>query len=100
MTKKSWFRASLPAVTAALLATTLAGCTSTASTASQTSGYEGTPSAPAVSQAANKPVPRVQDCGVLNTGTPSRFVCNGKVYTSFQLAKLREDEAKRYAAGK
>ena len=31
--------------------------------------------------------PYVQNCGVLNTGTPSRFVCNGKVYTSFQLAK-------------
>ncbi len=46
------------------------------------------------------PVPRVQDCGVIQAGTPSRFACNGKVYTSFQLAKLREDEAKRYASGK
>ena len=45
-------------------------------------------------------IPRVQDCGVIQTGTPSRFACNGKVYTSFQLAKLREDEAKRYASGK
>jgi hypothetical protein len=42
----------------------------------------------------------VQDCGVIQAGTPSRFACNGKVYTSFQLAKLREDEAKRYASGK
>jgi hypothetical protein len=47
-----------------------------------------------------KVVPRVQDCGVLDTGTPSRFVCNGKVYTAFQLAKLREDEARKYASGK
>jgi len=42
--------------------------------------------------------PLVQNCGVIQTGTPSRFVCNGKVYTSYQLAKLREDEAKRSAA--
>jgi hypothetical protein len=46
------------------------------------------------------PIPRVQNCAVLQTGTPSRFACNGKVYTSFQLAKLREDEAKRYASGR
>ncbi len=52
------------------------------------------------SQVTVLPVPRVQNCGVLQTGTPSRFVCNGKVYTSFQLAKLREDEAKKYASGK
>jgi hypothetical protein len=43
--------------------------------------------------------PYVQNCGVLNTGTPSRFVCNGKVYTSFQLAKIREDQAKKYSPG-
>jgi hypothetical protein len=52
------------------------------------------------SEASTKRVPRVQDCGVLDTGTPSRFVCDGKVYTAFQLAKLREGEAKKYAAGK
>ena len=52
------------------------------------------------SQVVIQRVPRVQDCAVIQTGTPSRFACNGKVYTSFQLAKLREDEAKKYAAGK
>jgi hypothetical protein len=52
------------------------------------------------SQVAAKPIPRVQDCGVLDTGTPSRFVCGGKVYTAFQLAKLREDEARKYGSGK
>jgi len=54
---------------------------------------------PFANQAAGT-APLVQNCAVLNTGTPSRFACNGKVYTSFQLAKLREDEAKRYASGK
>ena len=54
---------------------------------------------PLTAQAVAQPIPRVQDCGVLNTGTPSRFVCGGKVYTSFQLAKLREDAAKKKSAG-
>jgi hypothetical protein len=47
-----------------------------------------------------KSVPRVQDCGVLDAGTPSRFVCSGRVYTSYQLAKLREDEARKYGSKK
>ena len=50
-------------------------------------------------QASAKPVPRVQDCGVLSSGSPSRFVCNGKGYSSYQLAKLRETETKKYASG-
>jgi hypothetical protein len=75
--------------------TGLAGCVGVASESAVTRG----PGA-AISQTADKPIPRVQDCGVLNTGTPSRFVCDGKVYTSFQLAKLREDEARKYAPGK
>jgi len=57
------------------------------------------PAGPPTSPTAT-PIPLVQNCAVLFTGTPSRFACNGKVYTSFQLAKLREDEAKRYASGK
>jgi hypothetical protein len=44
-------------------------------------------------------IPLVQNCGVIQTGTPSRFACDGKIYTSYQLAKLREDEAKKYMAG-
>ena len=58
------------------------------------------PSVTTATNASPAAVPLVQNCGVLQAGTPSRFVCNGKVYTSFQLAKLREDEAKRYASGK
>lgn len=81
----------------AVLASTLAfvaGCASVTSPFAVTQG-----SVASASQAAARPIPRVQDCGVLNTGTPSRFVCNGKVYTSFQLAKLREDQAKKPASG-
>ncbi len=72
---------------------TLIGC------ANLSSPFAAPPS-PVSSQASAKIGPRVQNCGVLNTGTPSRFVCNGKVYTSYQLAKLREDEAKKSASTK
>ena len=71
----------------------LAGCA--AASPESSSG-----SAANASQAIHTRIPRVADCGVLNTGSPSRFVCDGKVYTSFQLAKLREEEAKKYASGK
>jgi hypothetical protein len=77
-------------LTAVALTVLAAGCASF--------GSNGPP--PAAISSGAKPVPMVQNCGVLNTGTPSRFVCDGKVYTSFQLAKLREDEAKKYASGK
>ncbi len=36
--------------------------------------------------------PRVENCGLVAISSPSKFVCNGKVYTTFQLAKLREQE--------
>ncbi len=32
---------------------------------------------------------QVQNCGVVTIGSPSKYVCNDKVYTSFELAKLR-----------
>jgi hypothetical protein len=49
---------------------------------------------PALSAAAAKdPIPRVQDCININSGTPSKYVCNGKTYTSHELRKLREDAA-------
>ncbi len=34
--------------------------------------------------------PRVQNCGIVAISSPSKFACNGKVYTSFQLAELRD----------
>ena len=35
------------------------------------------------------PEPRVEDCAMIQQATPSRFVCNGKVYTAVQLADIR-----------
>jgi hypothetical protein len=45
-------------------------------------------------------VPRVEDCAIVGISSPTRYACNGKVYTSFQLAKLRIDEKKNYASSK
>lgn len=46
---------------------------------------------------------RVQDCGVVVISSPARYVCpNGKVYTTFQLARARlkrEEEMKMASAG-
>ncbi|HZO80884.1 MAG TPA: hypothetical protein VFB33_04245 [Candidatus Binataceae bacterium] len=37
---------------------------------------------------------RVQDCGIVAISSPARFVCSdGKVYTSFELARAREERA-------
>lgn len=33
--------------------------------------------------------PRVEDCALISQGTPSKFVCGGKTYTSIQLADIR-----------
>jgi hypothetical protein len=44
------------------------------------------------------PPPSVQNCGIVNIGSPSNYACNGKVYTSFQLTKLREDWEKSHGS--
>jgi hypothetical protein len=44
-------------------------------------------------------VPRVQDCGIIAISSPPKYVCGGKVYTATQLAKLRNEEAKKYQSG-
>jgi len=35
------------------------------------------------------PTPRVEDCMILQQSTPTKFVCNGKTYTSVQLSDIR-----------
>ncbi len=45
-------------------------------------------------------VPMVQNCTVFNVSTPTRFACNGKVYTTYQLAKARMEAEKKYESGK
>jgi len=35
------------------------------------------------------PGPRAEDCAIIQQATPTKFVCGGKVYTSVQLADIR-----------
>jgi hypothetical protein len=74
-----------------LLAFTLAAC------ATQTNPI--TPSS-ATPEAAATPIPYVENCAVVSIGSPSKFACNGKVYTAFELAKIREQVAKNLASSK
>ncbi len=49
--------------------------------------------------AAGKDDPRVQNCAVVSIGSPSKYACGGKVYTTFQLAKMREEAKQKYESG-
>jgi hypothetical protein len=37
--------------------------------------------------------PRVENCGIVAVSSPTKYVCNGKVYTSFELTNLRRETA-------
>jgi hypothetical protein len=45
------------------------------------------------------PPPMAQDCTVTFAGSPQRYICNSKPYTSFDLYKMRKDYEKQQAAG-
>ena len=76
---------------ASAIAGALAGCSSLQGTV--------TPSWTPAQTAGTTAVPRVEDCAIVAISSPSKYACNGKVYTSFQLAKMRMDEEKKYASG-
>jgi hypothetical protein len=46
--------------------------------------------------AADRPPPMVQNCGIVGIGSPTKYACDGKVYTSFDLLKLRLDWEKNH----
>ncbi len=75
------------AIAACALAIAISGCAGSSLTWPTTQ-----PAAP-MQTAGDKPVPRVQDCININSGTPSKYVCHGKTYTSHELRKAREDAA-------
>jgi len=35
------------------------------------------------------PAPRVENCAQIQQATPTKYVCNGKTYTSVQLTNIR-----------
>lgn len=39
------------------------------------------------------PVPRVEDCALIQQATPTRYECGGKTYTSVELADIRNRKA-------
>jgi len=39
------------------------------------------------------PGPRVEDCALIQQATPTKYVCNGKTYTSVQLTEIRNGVA-------
>jgi len=41
------------------------------------------------------PLPRVADCAIAGIGSPTKYACGGKIYTSFQLADIREGNPPR-----
>jgi hypothetical protein len=46
--------------------------------------------------AADRPPPMVQNCGIVTIGSPTKYACNGKTYTSFDLLKLRQSWEKSH----
>jgi hypothetical protein len=82
------------AIAACALAIALSGCAGT------TLMWPSSQPAAPVQAAGDKPIPKVQNCININSGTPSKYVCNGKTYTSHELRKLREDGAASAMASK
>ena len=39
------------------------------------------------------PSPRVEDCMLLQQATPTRYVCDGKIYTAVQLTDIRNGKS-------
>ncbi len=91
MKSKSMHRTVRRALLLGAMAALLAGCDTLRSTV--------TPAWAPGQTASTESVPRVQDCAIVAISSPSRYACNGKVYTSFQLAKMRMAEEKKYASG-
>jgi hypothetical protein len=66
-----------------------AGCASMPTMATPATGAQGAQANP----------PNIWDCGLVSSGSPSKYVCGNKVYTTFQLAKIRADETRKYESG-
>lgn len=49
--------------------------------------------------AGDRPPPMVQNCGIVTIGSPTKYACKGKTYTSFDLLKLRLAWEKDHSGG-
>ena len=41
------------------------------------------------------PVPRVEDCALIQQATPTRYACGGKTYTSVELTDIRNGKPEK-----
>jgi hypothetical protein len=81
-------------IAAGAIALTLAGCSS------RTSSGGFPPPGAAMVNGKPWPPPRVQDCTMIQSSSPTRYACNGKVYTTFDLNRMRMAyEKQQQAAG-
>jgi hypothetical protein len=67
-----------------VIALALAGCSS-----SNSGGNFPPPGAAMANGQPTGPPPNVSDCAVVNSGSPTKYECNGKTYTSFDLNRMR-----------
>jgi hypothetical protein len=79
-----WRRRRWRACAFAGFAIALGGCSTMSLSSSGTASQKN-------ADAASGPPPIVQNCAIVGINSPSKFACDGKVYTSFQLMKLRQD---------
>lgn len=71
----------------------VAGCASQASDpplAAADPPAKSQPQASTAEAAHNDPPPKVQNCAIVTISTPVKYACKGKVYTEFELQRLRE----------
>ena len=90
--KKRLYRGS---TCSALLAAIFAGCASMGGSSAPAPSAAPSPQAAATPAG---PPPDIAECGMVSSGSPTRYVCNGKTYTSFQLSKMRDDYNKAQQA--
>ncbi len=87
--------ASVGAAGALALMLTIAGCSmfgaSTGNPAAEPASTGAVSTANAPKTAAVTPPPDIRDCGIVTISTPSKYVCDGKVYTSRQITQMRAD---------
>jgi hypothetical protein len=84
---------------AALITLAGAGCSTFAQPAGDPPA--GDPPAAAAKTASAKPAtppPNILDCGIVSIGSPSKYACNGKVYTSRQITQMRADWSKQQSS--
>ncbi|MGC1677549.1 MAG: hypothetical protein WA740_08450 [Candidatus Binataceae bacterium] len=74
---------------AAAIMIAAAGCSDSAFTMARPNDLP--PSSAQSASAKPAPPPNILDCGIVSIGSPSKYACDGKVYTSRQITQMRAD---------